>query len=627
MVSPTHRETAFMIWLTLQRACKTTLSGSRRVRSFRLVAEALEPRWNPALPTPMEQETLELINRFRSDPTGEFERLISGVNPYTSPIPGVAEALTFFNTNPTVLRNQLASLTPAPPLAWSDSLSQAATNHNQLMIQFDQQSHQLPGEPGLGTRVTNAGYTNWSNVAENVFAFAESAAHAHAGFVLDWGSGPDGIQSPPGHRINLINPVYREIGVAFVAETNPDTQVGPFVTTQVLGARFNSPDFLVGVVYDDTNTNAFYDAGEGLGGVNVTATGAAGLFRTTTWATGGYQLELPTGTYQVEFSGAALSQPVTKSVTVVKGRNAKVDLDRSRDITDPPPQPGRFRFETTTVQVVEGAAVQVTIQRIGGTDGTVTVSLARAGGTATPGVDFNAATLDQVITFGPGVNSFSVLVSTLDDTLVESTETIVLELRDPTNGASLAAPIQTTISIVDNDETPPPPPPPPPPLTGLFGFTVVNSRVRENLREVRLMVRRTGPLSQPATVMFNTNDLTARAGQDYVARAGVLQFAAGQRQTTLTVRIRDDRVAEPTEQFRVALAQPSTGLGLTPGREAVTVSILDNDRPRGRTLRASGTTRRPSASRPSLPGPGWLTPLTSTRWTVPALRRVSPRVD
>ena len=615
-----------MNWLTLWRVRRATLSESRRARSIRLVPEALEPRWNPALPTPMEQETLELINRFRSDPTGEFDRLISGVNPITSPIPGVAEALRFFNTNPTVLRDQMASLTSAPPLAWSDALNRAASNHNQLMIQFDQQSHQLPGEPDLGTRVTNAGYGDWSQVGENVYAFARSPAEGHAGFVLDWGPGPNGIQSPPGHRLTLINPAYREIGVAFVAETNPNTQVGPFVTTQVLAARFNSPTFLVGVAFDDTSGDAFYNAGEGLGGLNVTATGAAGSFSTTTWASGGYQLEVPAGTYQVEFSGALLSQPVTKTVVVSPGRNAKVDLDRSRDQGNPPAEPGRFQFETAALQVVEGEGALITIRRVDGAQGTVSVVLARAAGTASPNLDFNSSALNQTITFGPGMSSFSLLIPTLDDSSVESTETIVLELRDPTNGAGLTNPSQLTISIIDNDEAPPPPPPPPPPTPGQLAFVTLAPRVRENAGQVRLVVTRTGPLTQPAQVRFQASDLTARARQDYLTRGGVLRFAAGQRQATLTIRIRDDRLAEPTEQFRVTLSQPSADLLLMSGRETATVSIRDNDRGRaqGRSLMAAASVAS-SRDANATTFRGGVVPVIATRWTPPPLRRATNR--
>jgi len=82
---------------------------------------------------------------------------------------------------------------------------------------------------------------------------------------------------------------------------------------------------LVGVVLRDADGDDFYDAGEGLAGVRITATNAAGVsFATTSWGSGGYQMELARGTYDVVFSGGGLSGSVSKTVTV---ENANVKLD------------------------------------------------------------------------------------------------------------------------------------------------------------------------------------------------------------------------------------------------------------------------------------------------------------
>ena len=63
----------------------------------------------------------------------------------------------------------------------------------------------------------------------------------------------------------------------------------------------------------------FYDVGEGLGGVTVTATSTTGqAYTTTTWASGGYDLALPTGTYTVAFSGGGIS-PYSQQVSVGAG--------------------------------------------------------------------------------------------------------------------------------------------------------------------------------------------------------------------------------------------------------------------------------------------------------------------
>jgi len=82
---------------------------------------------------------------------------------------------------------------------------------------------------------------------------------------------------------------------------------------------------VTGVAYNDANHDRAYDPGEELGGLTVTATGAAGTFTTTTMAAGGYDLQIPTGSYDVSFSGAGATGSNPQHVTVVD-HNVKVDF-------------------------------------------------------------------------------------------------------------------------------------------------------------------------------------------------------------------------------------------------------------------------------------------------------------
>jgi uncharacterized protein YkwD len=94
-------------------------------------------------------------------------------------------------------------------LNWNSHLALAAHDHNLLMAKYDMLSHQLPGEKPLGARVTATGYA-WRAVAENI------------GETPDWSL--DGIlalhrmmyrEAPPNdpHRRNILNPVFRGVGV------------------------------------------------------------------------------------------------------------------------------------------------------------------------------------------------------------------------------------------------------------------------------------------------------------------------------------------------------------------------------------------------------------------------------
>lgn len=309
-------------------------------RRLSLHVEQLEAREVPTInPSGMEQELLELTNRMRMDPAGEISRLFSSTNPLTARDADVQSAISYFGVNGATLLSQWASLTPTAPLAWSDSLLTASKTHNQAMINADTQSHQLPGEADLTGRATTAGYTSWNSLGENIYTYSTSVLYGHAGFAIDWGFDAGGMQTPAGHRQNIMSPSFREVGMSVIAENNSATQVGPLVITQDFGNRFNfGNSYLLGVVYGDANTNGAYNAGEGLANVNVAITGSTGTFNTTTMTAGGYQLQVPAGSYTVTFSGGALTAPIVRTVTVGSA-NVKVDGVAGQVGNPPPPPP------------------------------------------------------------------------------------------------------------------------------------------------------------------------------------------------------------------------------------------------------------------------------------------------
>ena len=273
-----------------------------------------------------EQYMLELVNRMRMDPAGELNRLVDSLDPIHSDDPDVDAAIDYFNVNGNVLASDWALLTPAAPLAWSLPLHDAALDHSKAMIAADLQSHHLPGEPSLSNRVQNAGYTQFGYIGENVFAFAESVYYGHAGFAIDWGNDKYGLQDPAGHRNNIMNADFEEIGIGIVAENDSRTDVGPLVITQDFGWRYGTADaWLLGVVFDDANADAFYTPGEGLAGVTVAVDSGHGIVTTTSMTAGGYQIAVAPGTYSVTFSGGGLSTSVVRTVSI-DADNVKLDV-------------------------------------------------------------------------------------------------------------------------------------------------------------------------------------------------------------------------------------------------------------------------------------------------------------
>jgi len=265
--------------------------GFRRSLRF----EGLESRRllsNMAGPTDQEQYMLQLLNEARTNPAEAATMIGSNITP------DVAATLQYYNVNLQSTLQQLSSATPQPPLAWNADLAAAAQGHSQDMANTQVQSHTGSDGSSPGERIWNAGYTNASSSTENAFAYATSPFEAMQAFLIDWGV-PN-----HGHRDNIMQPgvpaqnAYRDVGIGLVTTNSPN--FGPLVVTQDFASKPNEQAQLVGVAYYD-NGSHFYSIGSGQGGVQIDAvnlqTGA--VSSTQTWSSGGYELPLAPGAYQV----------------------------------------------------------------------------------------------------------------------------------------------------------------------------------------------------------------------------------------------------------------------------------------------------------------------------------------
>jgi hypothetical protein len=269
-------------------------------------------------PTPEEQLYVELINRARANPPQEGIILSQLTDPF------ILAAYSYFSVDLNLMKQQFSLIQPTPPVAINANLTSVARIHSQDMLDQVYQGHNGSDGSTPGTRVLAAGY-NYRFVGENVFASAESVPYGHAGFEVDWGNGTGGMQTPPGHRENIHNSDYREVGVGVIwgSKTSGSSEVGPQLVTQEFGLQQNATPFVTGVAYYDLNGNHFYDIGEGIGGVNVTVQSepSSGL----TAKSGGYAVPVSANAnYTVIFSGPGFT-PVTNQVA--QGlHNVKLDF-------------------------------------------------------------------------------------------------------------------------------------------------------------------------------------------------------------------------------------------------------------------------------------------------------------
>lgn len=294
-------------------------------------------------PTADEQYTLQLINHARTSADGlsVLHTLVSNdlnaitasstgtaqdgtpwsAGFWTSAIPGVADAMNFFHVHPGDLKKQYQDLVLAGyPLAWNVNLGNVASGYDDLVLANRGAGpgfpHNLAPYADASTfmayaqRYLDGGYgplSDISSLAENIEANSYSSAQSRfAGFMIDWGNTPDGIQDQNpdvgSHRLTLMDDQSAEIGIA--AKAGWDS--GNASEVQELGERFSPPPALVGAVYVDMDHNGFYTPGEGVAGatVNAAPNGGGTTLHARTFRSGGYVLPISKpGNYTLSVTG------------------------------------------------------------------------------------------------------------------------------------------------------------------------------------------------------------------------------------------------------------------------------------------------------------------------------------
>jgi hypothetical protein len=96
-----------------------------------------------------------------------------------------------------------------------------------------------------------------------------------------------------------------------------------------------------------------------------------------------------------------------------------------------------------------------------------------------------------------------------------------------------------------------------------FGFGII-AELAEDTTNAVFTVSLSKPASRVVKINYSTISGTARAGADFVATSGTLEFAPGVVEKTIVVRIKHDSVSEMDEVFFVNLnAAVNAILGVT----------------------------------------------------------------
>jgi hypothetical protein len=228
----------------------------------------------------------------------------------------------------------------------------------------------------------------------------------------------------------------------------------------------------------------------------------------------------------------------------------------------PPDDPPSVRIRDATV--TEGnagtasATFTLTLSHASAVD--VTVHYAKADITAVAGSDYTAAAGDVIIPAGQ--TSAPVTVAVTGDRLGEANETFAVNLSAATN--AVIGDGRGVGTILDDE-----------PRIRISDVSRAEGR-RDRTTRFTFAVTLSAAYDEPVTVSYRTADGTATTSDnDYVAQAGTLTFAPGERTKTITIEVKGDSKREANEYFYVDLFDDSGNSWFTKSRGIGT--ILNDD--------------------------------------------------
>lgn len=229
---------------------------------------------------------------------------------------------------------------------------------------------------------------------------------------------------------------------------------------------------------------------------------------------------------------------------------------------------GTWRFDNVTVSgtvLSSGPAVNLSVSSNAGTEaaqtvitvtataasavtGNQTVSLAVTGTNITAG-DYTLS--NSTITIPDGTTTGTVTFTVVDDAVVESTETAVLTISNPSAGISLGTTLTQNIDITDNEI--------PNPTVELS----VSSNTGDESSTTIITV--TATASAPVTGNQSVDITVGGSGitiYDYILPGSSIQIPDGTTTGTTTIKIRQDAETEGTESATLTILNPSSGISL-----------------------------------------------------------------
>jgi CSLREA domain-containing protein len=268
-------------------------------------------------------------------------------------------------------------------------------------------------------------------------------------------------------------------------------------------------------------------------------------------------------------------QFITATATSTGASFSTSEFSACSAVADGSPGAGDIQFMSATYSVGEGGGTaSITVQRVGGSNGSITSTFSTSNGTAQEPGDYTAVN-SFPITFAEGDTvPKTVTVSIVNDTTFEGNETVNLSLSHPRvinfappDGATPQDPYSAVLTITENDSPP------------VFTIDdVAHSEGNSGTTAYTFTVTKTGSTAVNATVDYATVNGTATAPSDFTATGATLTFLPADTTKQFTVQVNGDTLVESNEAFTVPLSTPvNATISSTNGTGTGTITNDDTD--------------------------------------------------
>jgi hypothetical protein len=258
---------------------------------------------------------------------------------------------------------------------------------------------------------------------------------------------------------------------------------------------------------------------------------------------------------------------------------------RRRAVLDAAVQPLEPRMLLSTVSIAnatanEGSPLLFTVSLDAAASSPITLNYGTANKTAKAGHDYTTA--KGTLTFAAGQTSQTITVDTLDNGTSGPDLTMYVKLSKPTKGVTISS--NQAIGTIDNID--------PAPVVTVSDPAAIPA-FSKGSKTLTFTIKETGTSTSKSSVQYSTQDLTAIAGTNYIAKTGIAKFSGNKTFFAVQIKILPDATLSEDKDFLLQLSAPSNA---TIGSPAYGVGVI------GTTGNTTGATISATSSITTAPG-------------------------